>query len=442
MASSKFLVLSVFLLLIFTKTTADAETHGENIASEVSDSSLKIELEQVKAKISVLESSIEEKTRELKSKDESIAQMKKTIQEKSDGIVSLQNDIDSLKKKGTVDAEEQMGKAHAWAGELEKQVEKLKRDLEAQKNNKDTLDVRASEAEKKIDVLISKIENLQKINDEQKTRIHKTERALQVAEEEMMKTKFEANLKIKELMEVHGAWLPPWLAGHLVHFQSVVAEHWNGHGKPAMDIVVKKALEKKAQAQNWAEPHIELVKSRWIPTLKEQWLTITTHVEPRIQLLTKRSMKFYETSKSTIAPYVVKVQEFADPYFQDAKKFTKPYIDQVATAAKPHVDKVRVALKPYTKKVVHSYGKFLESATTHHRQVQDSVRETLKKHELTRHLATKELVWFAASALLALPIIILTRLLSGTFGGKAKKSARNAHTGQTRRRAKRGHPDK
>ncbi|KAJ4963276.1 hypothetical protein NE237_023215 [Protea cynaroides] len=442
MAPSKFLVLSIFLAIIFTKTTADAETHYEDIESEVHDSSLKIELEQLKSKISVLESVIGEKIQEVKNKDESIAQLEKTIKEKSDGIVSLQNEKDLLQKKGTVNAEEQMRKAHAWAGELEKQVEKLKRELEEQKKNKDALEVQASEAEKKIDILLLEIKDLQKINDEQKIRIRKTERAVQVAEEELMKANFEANLKIKELMEVNGAWLPPWLAAHSVHFQTVVVEHWNEHGKPAMDIVVKKALEKKAKAQKWAEPHIETVKTRWIPTLKEQWLTFTTYAEPHIQLVTKRSVEVYETSKSSITPYVVKVQELTDPYFQEAKKFTKPYIDQVATTAKPHVDKVRVALKPYTKMVVHSCGKFLESASTHHHQVQDSVHETLKKHELTRPLATKEFVWFAASALLALPIIILTRLLSATFSKKATKPARNAHTSQTRRKAKRGYPDK
>ncbi|XP_042482809.1 uncharacterized protein LOC122063171 isoform X2 [Macadamia integrifolia] len=162
-----------------------------------------------------------------------------------------------------------MGKAHAWAGEHVKQVEKLKGELEAQKRNKEALEARGSEAQNKIDALNMKLENLQKINDEQKIRIHKTEHSLQVAEEEMMKANFEVNSKIKDLMEVHGAWLPSWLAAHLVHFQLVVAEHWNKHGKPAMDIVVKKALEKKAQAHKWAEPHIETVKMRWIPTLKE-----------------------------------------------------------------------------------------------------------------------------------------------------------------------------
>ncbi|XP_043709723.1 uncharacterized protein LOC122658706 isoform X2 [Telopea speciosissima] len=397
MAPLKFLVLSIFLALIFTKTTADAGVHDENITPKVSDSSLKMELEHLKSKISVLESNIEEKTRELKSKDESIAQMEKTVQEKSDSTVSLQSKIDLLQKKGTLDAEEQMGKVHARAGELVKQVEKLKRELEVQKRNKEALAAQGSQAEKKIDVLNMKLENLQKINDEQKIRIRKTEHALQIAEEEMMKTKFEANSKIKELMEL------------------VMAEHWNKHGKPAMDIVVEKASDKKAQVHKWAEPHIETVETRWIPTLKEQWLTFTAYVEPHVQLATKRSIEVYETSKSAIAPYVVQIQEFSDPYLQEAKKFTMPYIDQVATAAKPHVDKAWVALKPYTKKVVHSYEKFLESASTYHLQ---------------------------ALVLLALPIIILIRLFSAIFCKKAKKPARNAHTSHTRRRAKRGYPDK
>ena len=132
-----------------------------------------------------------------------------------------------------------------------------------------------------------------------------------------------------------------------------------------------------------------------IPSIKEQWLVIRTSAEPHLQSISTKTIEVYEVSKSTLAPHVLKVQEFVDPYFQvcilissllviyvvnkfhwelsfwwqEAKKYSKPYIDQVATVAKPHVERAHEVLKPYTKKTVHAYGKFLESATTYHQQV-------------------------------------------------------------------------
>ncbi|KAL6207719.1 hypothetical protein ACLB2K_018673 [Fragaria x ananassa] len=448
MASSKFLILSVFLALIFSQIRADASV-GEDEPLEVvrsdgpDSSALKIELDQLKSKIQSLESEVDEKAKQLQSKDEIVAQKSKIIKVNSDVIMALQKEVDSLQKKGSRDAE--VDKAHARAGELEKQVDQLTKELEAQHKEKEALEARANQAEKKIDVLLLKIDKIEKTNEEQKTKIRNTERALKVSEEEMLKAKFEATLKAKALTEVHGAWLPHWLAVHFGYCQAFVVKHWNEHGKPAAEVVVQKALEKKAQAGKWAEPHVEAVKTKWVPAVKEQWLVLKESVEPHVQSLKTKSIEAYKTSKSTLAPHGIKAQECVDPYFQasicpEAKRFSKPYVDQVATVAKPHVEKVRVVLKPYTKQAVQAYEKFLKSASTYHHQVQTTVRDKLEKHELTRPLATKELVWFAASALLALPILILFRVLSSLFCTKSKKPVRSTH--HSRRKAKRGHPDK
>lgn len=55
---------------------------------------------------------------------------------------------------------------------------------------------------------------------------------------------------------------------------------------------------------------------KWIPSIKEQWLVVKTSAEPHLQSVTTKTIEIYESSKSAIAPHVVKVQEVVDPYFQ------------------------------------------------------------------------------------------------------------------------------
>ncbi|CAN6721340.1 unnamed protein product [Malus baccata var. baccata] len=356
MAASKLAILSIFLAVICSQIRADASVPAEEdepvklLRSDGPDSSaLKIELDQLRAKIHSLEFEVGEKIKELKGKNELIEEKEKVIQANSDSISSLQSEIESLQKKGSLDAEQLVGKAHARAGELEKKVNELKKELQSQRKEKEGLEARANEAEKKIDVLLLKIGKIEKTNDEQKTKIRNTERALKVA-------------------EVHGAWIPPWLAVHFMQCQSFLETHWKVHGKPAVDIAIQKALEKKAQAEKWAEPHVATLKTKWVPAIKEQWVVVKDTVEPHVKSLSAKTIEVYEVSKTTLAPHVLKAQEVVDPYFQEAKRFSKPYVDQVATVAKPHVDKVRVVLKPYTKKAVIAYEKFLKSATTYHHQ--------------------------------------------------------------------------
>ncbi|KAK4274323.1 hypothetical protein QN277_017560 [Acacia crassicarpa] len=451
MASPKLVILFISLVaLFFSHVRADVsveqgiaedELLRVNVVDDSDSLALKTKLDQLKSKIQTLESHVSEKAQELKSKDELLAEKENIIQDRSDSIESLQNEIASLQEKGALDSQSKVGKANARAIELEKQVDKLKMEIETQNKGKVTLERRAIEAEEQIHGLNIKLENLQKINEEQKMQIHKIERALRVSEEEIMSSKFEESYRRKDLMEVYDAWLPPWLAVRWVHCKSFLQTHWNEHGKPTLEVITQKVLEKKAQTGKWAEPHVETIKTKWIPAMKEQCSVLKTKAEPHVQLLTVKVVEVYEVSKSVVTPHLISIQQAVDPYFQEAKRLSKPYLDQVAIAAKPHVDRLVVASEPYTKKAIHAYGKFLESATTYHGQVQATVRETLEKHELTRPFATKESGWFAASALLGLPFILLVRVFSAIFCRKARKSVRNVSAHHPRRKAKRGRHD-
>jgi myosin heavy subunit len=389
------------------------------------------------------ESSITKQTQELKSKDDGIQKLEKLIEEKSKKIATLQSEITSLETKRSLAAEEQAGKANARAIELEKQIEKLKKDIEAQNSKKSTVEARAGDADKKVQELNAKLEKLQKTSDEQKRRIQKTEHALKVAEEELMRVQLETTTQLNQLKEVHGAWLPPWLVTHTARAKEMMLSHWNEHGKPAVNSLLQKASEKSVQAKKWAEPHVEAAKTKWIPVIKEKWVTMKTNAEPYVQKVSAKSIELYQASKDVVLPHVVKAHKIADPYFQEAKKVSKPYIDQVAKATKPHVEKIRIYLKPYTKRAVHIYGNFLEKATAYHQQAQATVLDYLHQHELTKEFATEELAWYLASALLIMPIYVFYNVLVETFCSKKKKKAtRNVNANHGHRKHKRRHADK
>ncbi|KAI3840355.1 hypothetical protein MKX03_005851 [Papaver bracteatum] len=305
MATSKFLLLTILFTLVFV------------IRDD--SSSLRIELDQLKSKISLLESSIEDKIKELKGKDDSILRLEEVIQQKSDSIKSLQTDVTSLQKKGNVETAEQSyivtnwnkhGKA-ALDAAIEKALEKknqaqkwaephvesvktkLVPALKEQWVTVTTKTVEVYESSKK--TIAPHVEKAQKIVDPcpEKDQFFPAESSI----EDMTK-----ELEGKELMDVHAAWFPPWLATHLVHPQSYIVTNWNKHGKPALDAAIEKALEKKNHAQKWAKPHVESVKTKLVPALKEQWVTVTT-----------KTVEVYESSKKTIAPHAEKAQKIVDP---------------------------------------------------------------------------------------------------------------------------------
>ncbi|KAK9073850.1 hypothetical protein SSX86_006444 [Deinandra increscens subsp. villosa] len=454
--------LFLFITLILFASYVSSETFDDDYeAQKANDQSLQIKHDELLSKILNLEASIDERSREINFKDERIKQLELIALEKSNSLTSLRSEIQSLQKKESVYAKELEGEAHARASELVKQVENLKAEISKQNAKKETLEARINVAEMRIAELDVKLEKFQRINEEQKIRIRTTEQALQKTEEERIRVQLNSARYSKELTKVRESWLSSWLAVHVVHYQSLLETHWNVYGRPALDIAAQKALETQAQIRKWGRPYIDDLHTKWIPIIKDQWLTFVTNMEPFVQLLTAKAIEIYNEIKKTLRPHITNIQTILDPYIKDGKKFTKPYINQLLKTLKPHINKARIFFKPYTKKILRGYRRFSKTTLKYHRQARENINTILKENEFTRPLASTEVVWFMvcalfyalsfvksneivlqASAFMIFPVMILLTWLSTLFSKKPRRRTRTSHTSHSRRRAKRVHPDK
>ncbi|PON36699.1 hypothetical protein PanWU01x14_326340, partial [Parasponia andersonii] len=105
----------------------------------------------------------------------------------------------------------------------------------------------------------------------------------------------------------------------------------------------------------------------WIPILKEQLLSFVTYLEPRMQLLTAKTIDTYYASKSYIAQCADKVLKDLCSYTREAKKLSETYM-QTVIVTRSHLDKVYVAMKPYTVKVLQACREFMTSSALYHHQ--------------------------------------------------------------------------
>ncbi|XP_062077439.1 uncharacterized protein LOC133782219 isoform X2 [Humulus lupulus] len=360
MAASESLFFSIFLALTFAITLAEPSL-PENFVSapEVQGSTLGVELELLKSRIASLEMGIDERNHQLSEKDKSIKQMQKTIQVKADNISLLQIEIKLLRE--SLYGKEYMSKPDQQEGEIEKQVERLRTDIDKQSDKKYGLGARAYVAEKKIQQMNSKLKKLYIVNDEQETIIHKIEHLLQVAEEELMKAEVETAW-------VHLEWLPHWLSAHLGHIQLYIEAYWIKGGKQVMDILFQKALEMKAQVEDWIKLQIEMIKVDWVPILKEQWLVFVTFVKLCVQLLMEKLVDMYHVAKNYFAPHAVKVSKDLVSYAWEAKNLTVSFLHHTAMVARSLLTKTYITLKPYTIKMLNECKTFMTFLARYHYQ--------------------------------------------------------------------------
>ncbi|KAI9112486.1 hypothetical protein K1719_016409 [Acacia pycnantha] len=240
MATPKLFIFSIFAALLFVITTQ------QKLPLEPEDaiSSLRIELEQLKTKVSILESAIEKSDTKLKSKDVGTKQMESIILEKSQSIKTLQNKIESLQQKGSLDAEQELNGSNSHGAEL------------------------------------------QNVSNEQKNEIHMTEEAPQVTEEEMMKAEPAATF-IKSLKPlIAGCWNYSWRAAWNALFPKewipVMKDQWltfisslSSH----FELLIAKIIEAYHVTENLLLSNKAKVQAtialfiQELPVMKDQWLT-------------------------------------------------------------------------------------------------------------------------------------------------------------------------
>ncbi|CAM8962964.1 unnamed protein product [Rhodiola kirilowii] len=409
-------LLHLRLPLIFLIVTLIGPWPAESLAEvDALDSPLRIELDQLRSRIFILETKISERAEELKIKDDNIKDMEKIIKEKSDYIASLYIQIEAL-QIGSPEAEKLKSKMYARLNELRNQAGNLRNEIQAQIKKKDDLKVRILTAEKQIRELNLKLESLRKISDEQRTGISKIKHGIQRAEEKLVKLKIEATLVSDEMNQIYGGWVPPWLAASVDGCLTYIIALWTKQGRPRLGWAIQRAMHVKAIVQAWACPHIKAIKKTWIPKMKRQWSMFTIYLEPRY----------------------VEFRDTTNPYIQEAKQILKPYLTQISVTSTPHFDRLTRALKLYRTKFVQTYERLMRSVMAHHTQVQDMISELLTRREYTRPLVDKDIVWYLASAIYALPAILIVNLYASIASNKSQKQRHKRHA---RRRAKRLRPE-
>lgn len=334
-------------------------------------------------------------------------------------VIKLQDDL----KLANENVERTGAALEGTGADLERtraELERARADLERSKEEKLVLMKRAELAEARADSFqleASEKGKLVEIVNEYKTQLRQAERALQKARAGMLKAQSEAAAKHRESAD---AWLPPWLVKQYVKVHALVISKWGKHGAPLWKNVQRHASLKAAQARKFSKPHIRRFDKHIRPVVRAQWKKVKSTVVPQYQRIKKLAVKYYKDGKKYLSPHLSKVHESVDPYVKTVREKSKPYVDHATKILSPHLEKAG----PYVKIANDHYQNVVSQATTYHEQLQDSVKGTMGKHEVLARWATKELIWFLASALLALPLVASLLVFSSVFGSKTPNQAK------------------
>lgn len=406
MAPTKLLLSIVLLGLVLSTATVVKADEGINHEDDN-------EVLQLKIKINILEE--ESKTKEL------------ILSEKQSKITALEQEFNTLQARKEASenealAQQKIDSAMSKVRELESQLQSLQAETEKLRVEANLYADYAKSVEESANTHLNDKEKVIKALEDQKDRLQKAERGLQIAEAAMLKAKAEAEEKAKKLEELHKGWLPPWAATHAEALQEVASSRWSTHGAPVAENLQRTVSNKAGDLHQFVKPHLDTFHSKVNPVIQQRWQKLVLAVAPHLETVKKAGV----SSREYIAPYVATVKKTISPYVETTRQMIKPYVDQVKTFAAPHLEKVNTVAGPH-------YRRAVTAATSYHEKVQSHLNETLGQYEFLSSFVNNDVIWFLAAALLALPCVTVFMFLRSLFAPKRvvhhHKRHRSSHSG-------------
>ncbi|RLM66211.1 hypothetical protein C2845_PM16G19390 [Panicum miliaceum] len=417
MANHKAAIAATILCLCFVRAQCDAAASvGPSPSPEQEQ-----EIQMLRSKVASLDD-------EINRRKEETSQLESVVRERTAQMAALVGELELLQKVNVADDESVM-KANTNVDVLEKQIERLGSDLEDQVRKGESLEARATEAEKNWHEFSHKLEHAENINVEQRKKIQDLSGRLQsaqFAQDKLSDLEKEAKLNAEELAKVHDMWLPHWLAARVVRCQEVASAKWQVHGKPVLGPLMQKVAEKSTYAQRLVEPHLQKAQNKWVPIAKKHLTSLRNTTTVYTSAISKWSTAVYRVCRDAIQPCTVKAREFAGHYWQECKAFSQPYISCIVALSEPHLSRANVALEPYMEPVTSGWRSLASLASEYHHQiyleliagaiqVQNGVEGFLEDTRLMTPLPADKLAWLTASALFALPVLSIYKILSATI---------------------------
>lgn len=250
----------------------------------------------------------------LKSK---LSTLEEGLKTKDSKITEMEQELTTLRSRKELSEESKLAQlkvdsAMSKIRELESQVRSLQEESDKLRVEADLHANRAKSVEETATAHLTDKEKAIKALEDQKTRLRKAERGLQIAEAAMLKAKAEAEEKAKKLDDLHKAWLPPWASTHAETLQKTASSRWSTHAEPVVKNLKKSASSKATDAHAYIKPHLDTFHTKVNPLIREKWEKLVVAVAPYLEIVKKAVI----SAREYIAPHVDTVHKTVNPYVQ------------------------------------------------------------------------------------------------------------------------------